>query len=153
MDHQSATPISEAIYARVVKSCSRADSIPSAFSQVQEATGYVRMSRHFDLIVLEFKTYQKDGYRRHKSRPGQACSRRQRAHRCTDQRGESLKIILVSNDLISILIIREIQTYGKSSGGLRSRSQRKPCCKCSGGQTPCRRSTWPGRRRRSLRPG
>lgn len=153
MDHQSATPISEVIYARVVKSCSRADSTASAFSQVQEATGYVRMSHHFDFIMAELETYQKDGYRRHKSRPGRACSRRQRAHRCTDQRGESLKIILVSNDLISVLIIRKDSTYGKSSGAPRSRSQRKPCCKCSEGQTPCHRSTWPERRRHSLHPG
>ena len=75
------------------------------------------MSRQFDFIMLEFETYQKDGCRRHKSRPGRACSRRQRAHRCTGQRGESLKIILVSNDLISILIIREIQNLRQEQRG------------------------------------
>jgi hypothetical protein len=44
MDHQSAAPISKVVYARVVKSCSRADSTASAFSQVHEATGYVNVS-------------------------------------------------------------------------------------------------------------
>lgn len=114
MDHQSAASISKVIYARVVKSCSRADSTASAFSQVQEATAYVRMSRHF---ASSFETYQKDGYRRNKSHPGRACSRRQLAHRCTDQRGESLKIILVSKTFDKHLDNQEeIQLTARAAG-------------------------------------
>lgn len=47
------------------------------------------------------ESYQKDGCHRHKSHPGRACSRSQNAHRCTDQRGESLNGILISDGLIT----------------------------------------------------
>lgn len=142
-----------AVYAEVVKSCSRADSTASAFSQVQEAIRYVRILI-FIATVVKVITYWKDGFRRHKSRPGRACSRSQRARRCTGQRRESLGIILESKFLIiSRLSIWSGPTYGKSSGDPRSRSQRQPCCRCSGEQTPCHRSTWPEQRRRSQRLG
>lgn len=75
------------IYAPVVKSTSNADSIFSAFSQVQDARETLTKVPLVTHIVV---TNQKDGCRRDRSRHQQPCFQRQSAHRCTGQPGERL---------------------------------------------------------------
>jgi len=78
----------------VVKSCSSADSIALAFSHVQDAA--ISKLATTTVTLIGFKTHQKDGCHRHKSRRARACSRWRTVHRCIDQRDELLEIELVT---------------------------------------------------------
>lgn len=89
MQRLSNDKLDEIAQARVVKSCSRADSTAWAFSQVQDADRNVSTnltkSQAFPDPGWVSETHQKDGSHRHRSRPLRAGSQRQSAHRCIGQ--------------------------------------------------------------------